>query len=78
MKLFKKKDACIAESTAFEACVLCGALTDIRKSVPVDLRADYLPGAGQLCHECFLKNVKEEQAARRNSYVYALPLYEKE
>lgn len=76
MKLFKKNLECIPENEEFEVCVLCGVLTNTRKSEPLERRVGYLPGAGQLCSECFRKNVSEEQTARDKDYVYALPIFE--
>ena len=35
-----------------ERCVLCGKTTEVRKDTPVELRDDYIEGAGQLCHNC--------------------------
>lgn len=32
-----------------EFCVVCGCLTDVDISMPVDLRETYIDGAGQLC-----------------------------
>lgn len=36
----------------YEVCVLCGAMTNVSRSMPIELRSDYLLGAGQLCHKC--------------------------
>lgn len=36
----------------FEACVLCGCLTDVLKSEPVGERKTYISGSGQLCRKC--------------------------
>ena len=41
-----------------EACALCGAKTDVPKSLPVDERDCYIYGAGQLCRSCFNKVTK--------------------
>lgn len=35
-----------------ERCVVCGKETDIRIDTHVDLRKNYIDGAGQLCDEC--------------------------
>lgn len=61
----------------YEICVACRAFTNIPKSWPPALRSDYLPGAGQLCHECAIENVNEERDAMRHGFVYPLPFYEK-
>lgn len=65
------------QESEYEICVLCGTKTNIPKSKPLELRSDYLPGAGQLCHECAIQNVNEECYAMRNGYAYELPYYRK-
>ena len=35
-----------------ERCVMCGCLTDIQISTPIDLRENYVIGFGQLCYNC--------------------------
>ena len=49
---FPLKNGLENKSKEFETCVLCGKLTSVRKDTPLDLRSDYLEGAGQLCYEC--------------------------
>lgn len=61
-----------------EICVLCGKMTDVLKTEPLERRQGYLPGAGQLCKECAIENIQEESAAMRSGFVYSIPLYEKE
>ena len=39
----------------FEHCVMCGALTNIPISTPVDWRENYELGLGQICTECAKK-----------------------
>ena len=39
----------------FEACVFCGVQTDVPRDTPVDLRGNYVEGAGQLCPGCYEK-----------------------
>ena len=39
----------------YETCVLCGKPIGILRSVPVQSRADYVEGCGQLCPECAQK-----------------------
>lgn len=39
----------------FERCVLCGTITTVEKSTPIELREDYELGCGQLCHLCRMK-----------------------
>ena len=35
-----------------EVCVLCGKITDIHISMPIEERKYYVLGVGQLCREC--------------------------
>lgn len=44
------KKASVTEE--FERCVMCGDLTCVPISMPVDWREDYEIGIGQLCIEC--------------------------
>ena len=44
----------------FERCVMCGALTCIPISMPVDWRENYEIGLGQICAEC----AKKEREAK--------------
>jgi len=44
----KKKDE-------FEICVACGEVTEYLRSIPIELRAGYVEGVGQLCTECCAK-----------------------
>ncbi len=36
----------------FEHCVICGEVTSVPVSMPIDWREDYIIGCGQLCAEC--------------------------
>ena len=46
-------DVKISPSTEeFERCIICGTLTNIPFSMPIDLRENYEIGLGQLCAEC--------------------------
>ena len=40
----------------FERCVICGRLTSVPISMPVDCRENYEIGIGQICSECDRKN----------------------
>ena len=44
----------------FERCVICGKLTCIPISMPVDWRENYEIGVGQICAEC----AKKEREAK--------------
>lgn len=39
----------------FERCVMCGSLTGVPISMPVDWRENYEIGVGQICIECTKK-----------------------
>ena len=39
----------------YERCVMCGALTSVPISMPVDWRENYEIGLGQICAECAKK-----------------------
>lgn len=43
----------------FERCVVCGTLTCVPVSMPVDWRENYEIGFGQVCAECAKKNDKQ-------------------
>lgn len=42
----------------FERCVMCGALTCVPVSMPIDRRDNYEIGCGQICAECAKKQQK--------------------
>ena len=48
----------------FERCVMCGELTCIPVSMPIDLRENYEIGCGQICAECAKK---QRKAAEREN-----------
>lgn len=50
-KIETAKDSHTTE--VFERCVLCGEVTDIPVSTPIDLREYYEVGCGQLCASCY-------------------------
>jgi hydrogenase maturation factor HypF (carbamoyltransferase family) len=43
------------EDIKFEKCVNCSAETDVPVDMPIDLRKNYVEGAGQLCPACYNK-----------------------
>lgn len=58
-KLSKKENICIDminNCEEFERCVICGELTNIPISTPIDRRANYEIGIGQICSECARKH----------------------
>ena len=48
-----------ADWSAYERCVLCGGITNVLKTTPVDQREDYIPDGGQLCHHCYCEVMAE-------------------
>lgn len=44
----------------FERCVICGKLTCVPISMPVDQRENYEIGLGQICAECAKKEREEK------------------
>lgn len=40
---------------SYEECILCGTLTEVKKSEPIEFRDGYIQGAGQLCPKCQLE-----------------------
>lgn len=38
--------------TQFEKCVFCGKTTNVPVGTPIELRTNYVEGAGQLCSKC--------------------------
>ena len=46
---------------AFERCVMCGELTPIPVSMPVEFRENYEFGCGQLCNACKQKIWQEAE-----------------
>lgn len=49
----------------FERCVMCGALTCIPISMPIDWRENYEIGCGQICAACAKK--QQEAALKGNA-----------
>ena len=46
----------------YDECVLCGRLTSEKKETPIEMRSDYLIGAGQLCRDCYRELKPEFEA----------------
>lgn len=42
-----------ARDKEFDKCVLCGKLTDVKKTTHIDLRPHYVEGVGQLHPSCY-------------------------
>ena len=40
-------------SSRFEVCVICHGATNVAKDLPIEMRAHYVSGVGQLCPECY-------------------------
>ena len=43
-----------------EKCIICHRETDVTCDTPIELRDNYIEGAGQLCLECALKQISEQ------------------
>ena len=52
----------------YERCVLCGAITTIPISTPVDQRENYEIGMGQLCADCASTLKSKTEQAHTLSY----------
>ena len=73
-RFFKRNNACslvqkeldsannTPDSEEYERCILCGKLTCIPISMPVDWRENYEIGMGQLCAECARKQQKATES----------------
>jgi len=57
----KKKNKNFFEDSNFESCVVCRCITDIPISTPVNERAFFISGIGQLCQKCWEKLQQESQ-----------------
>ena len=49
------------EEIKTEKCVNCGAETDVPIDLHIDLRKNYVEGAGQLCPKCYNKFFDERE-----------------
>ena len=47
-----------SKTEEFERCIVCGNLTCIPISMPIDWRENYEIGCGQICAECAKKQQK--------------------
>lgn len=52
------KAAKIKNAVRFETCVCCHKQLPISVDEPIDYRAFYVEGAGQLCYDCYHKIYK--------------------
>ena len=58
----------ITNSEKFEHCVMCGTLTDVQISTPVEWRENYEIGLGQICAGCAKK--MQNETRQRNTLLY--------
>ncbi|MBR5315006.1 MAG: hypothetical protein IKU45_06315 [Clostridia bacterium] len=49
----------IPETEEFERCIVCGKLTSIPTSMPIEYRENYVVGCGQICDECAKKQQED-------------------
>ena len=52
----------------YERCVICGRLTDVPTSMPIEWRENYEVGIGQICYECAKKVQTEDNQKNSLSY----------
>lgn len=52
----------------YERCVLCGTITSIPVSMPIDQRVYYEVGLGQLCSDCAAKLQSDARQPNTLSY----------
>ena len=65
----------------FERCVMCGELTSVPVSTPIDFRDFYEVGCGQLCvtcHKKIRKSVKRENTLSHEQIMVAVEQCRKE
>lgn len=58
----KKNNVPIELEHQYDECVLCGRLTSEKKETPIEMRSDYLIGAGQLCRDSYRELKPEFEA----------------
>jgi hypothetical protein len=46
------------KDSQFERCILCNKKTSVPKALHIEFRNHYVEGAGQLCFQCFTKNLQ--------------------
>lgn len=56
------------DTKGFERCVICGDLTSVPISMPVDCRDNYVIGLGQICAECASKEYQAAISAKHSSH----------
>lgn len=57
------------DTQELERCVMCGALTSIPVSMPIDLRNNYEIGLGQVCDKC--ANKLQEESYSEDGLFYS-------
>ena len=53
----------------FERCIICGELTNVLVSTPVDWRENYEVGIGQICTDCANKKSGVEDKSLTNKQI---------
>lgn len=61
----------------FERCIICGALTCVPISMPINFRENYEVGCGQLCAKCAERLQGETRQANALSYEQVISAVEK-
>ncbi len=66
----------VQNNKEYERCVICGALTCVPISMPIDWRKNYEIGIGQICSKCAKKTQVEANRAKVLSYEQILTAVE--
>ena len=48
----KTEEAVKSQPEEYERCIICGELTDVPMTMPIEMRENYEIGCGQLCARC--------------------------
>lgn len=64
----EKHGVCTRDPEEFERCAMCGAVTCIPISMPVDWRENYEMGFGQICSKC--ANEAKDKTKVTNTITY--------
>ena len=55
-----RQDDPLSRQEEFECCAVCGTLTGVPVSLPIEFRDHYEVGFGQLCVNCYREYWKED------------------
>lgn len=60
----------------YERCILCGSLTNIPISMPIDFRENYEIGCGQICDKCAKMQQKMQEGEPTLTMAQVLQAFE--